>query len=99
MTTPEHAKTEEDSREARIVYGHGKYEIFENGAFVVCAVTGNRILLPDLKYWSVDRQEAYSDAYAVLIAHQKAQATAQADEDEASSLGFTRQMTPDDDFL
>ncbi len=29
-----------------------------------CAVTGRRIPLEDLKYWSAERQEAYADAHA-----------------------------------
>jgi hypothetical protein len=36
----------------------------------VCAVTGARIALSDLRYWSVERQEAYVDAAASLKAQQ-----------------------------
>jgi hypothetical protein len=36
------------------------------GAFVRCAVTGVPIPLEELKYWSVDRQEAYASPEAVL---------------------------------
>ncbi len=36
------------------------------GAFVRCAVTGTPIPLEELKYWSVDRQEAYANPKAVL---------------------------------
>jgi hypothetical protein len=32
------------------------------GDFVRCAVTGEPIPLPDLRYWSVDLQEAYASA-------------------------------------
>jgi hypothetical protein len=42
--------------------------VLKHGSFVICAVTGVRIALEDLKYWSVDRQEAYADAKA---AHQR----------------------------
>jgi hypothetical protein len=31
------------------------------GAYVVCAVTGTRIPLDALRYWSVDLQEAYAN--------------------------------------
>jgi hypothetical protein len=36
------------------------------GAYVTCAVTGKRIPLSELRYWSVDRQEAYADVEASL---------------------------------
>jgi hypothetical protein len=32
------------------------------GDFVRCAVTRQPITLPDLRYWSVDAQEAYASA-------------------------------------
>lgn len=32
------------------------------GDFVVCAITKKKIPLQALRYWSVDRQEAYYDA-------------------------------------
>ena len=37
--------------------------------YVICAVTGEKIALPDLKYWNVERQEPYKDAEAGLKAH------------------------------
>jgi hypothetical protein len=36
------------------------------GTFVRCAVTGAPIALDELRYWSVDLQEAYADPEAVL---------------------------------
>jgi hypothetical protein len=33
--------------------------VISPGDFVRCAVTGEPIMLPDLRYWSVDLQEAY----------------------------------------
>jgi hypothetical protein len=39
------------------------------GAFVRCAVTGLPIPLEELKYWSVDLQEAYVNPEAVLQRH------------------------------
>ena len=36
------------------------------GAFVRCAVTGESIPLDELKYWSVERQEAYLNAEVSL---------------------------------
>ena len=31
----------------------------EDGDYVLCAISGKKILLKDLNYWSVDLQEAY----------------------------------------
>lgn len=52
--------------EAELKYLDGDFRILKPGAFVRCAVTGVPIPLEELKYWSVDRQEAYSSAEAVL---------------------------------
>lgn len=54
------------AREARIRYLDGDFQVVSPGAFVRCAVTGASIPLDELKYWSVDRQEAYVDAAAAL---------------------------------
>ena len=45
--------------EAVLRYRSGDFEIVMPGTYVRCAVTGERILLEDLRYWSFDRQEAY----------------------------------------
>ena len=50
--------------EAELKYLDGDFRIVRPGAFVRCAVTGTPIPLEELKYWSVERQEAYSDATA-----------------------------------
>jgi hypothetical protein len=47
---------------ARIHYLAGTFRVLSNGDYVVCAVTGARIPLHELRYWSVERQEAYVDA-------------------------------------
>lgn len=52
--------------EAVIEYRDGEFVVLKPGAYVRCAVTGVRIPLQALKYWSVDRQEAYADAPAAL---------------------------------
>ena len=52
--------------EARIEYGDGDYRIIQPGSFVRCAVTGEPIPIEELRYWSVDLQEAYSSTDAVL---------------------------------
>ena len=48
--------------EARVRYLDGDLEVLSSGDFVVCAVTGRKIPLGALRYWSVDLQEAYADA-------------------------------------
>ena len=52
--------------EARIEYLDGDYRVIEAGSFVRCGVTGEPIPLEELRYWSVDLQEAYSSTDAVL---------------------------------
>jgi hypothetical protein len=56
--------------EAKVQYLDGDFRVISPGAYVRCAVTGARIPLEDLKYWSVDRQEAYATPEAVLERHQ-----------------------------
>jgi hypothetical protein len=57
---------------ARVRYLPGTFRVLSNGDHVVCAVTGARIPLHDLKYWNVDRQEAYVDADASVKAERRA---------------------------
>jgi hypothetical protein len=45
--------------EAKIKYFQGSFEIQSEGDFVICAVSGKKILLKDLKYWNVELQEPY----------------------------------------
>jgi hypothetical protein len=52
--------------EARVEFLDGDFRILRPGAFVRCAVTGAPIPIDELRYWSVDRQEAYADPEAVL---------------------------------
>ena len=55
-------------RPARLHYMAGTFRVLSPGDHVICAVTGQRIAIEDLKYWSVDRQEAYSSAEASVQA-------------------------------
>lgn len=52
--------------EAEIRYLDGDYRIVRPGSYVRCAVTGEPISLDELKYWSVELQEAYANPTAVL---------------------------------
>ena len=56
---------------ARVRYMAGTFRVLSNGDHVVCAVTGTRIPLHELRYWSVDRQEPYVDADASLEAERR----------------------------
>jgi hypothetical protein len=56
--------------EARVRYLDGEYQVLGAGDFVRCAVTGEVIALPELRYWSVERQEAYANPAAALQRHQ-----------------------------
>jgi hypothetical protein len=57
--------------EAEVKYLDGDFRVVRPGSFVRCAVTGAPIALEELKYWSVDRQEAYASPEAVLKRHQE----------------------------
>ncbi len=54
--------------QARLKYLDGDYEVVQPGQFVVCAATNRKIPMEDLRYWSVDDQEAYYDAEAAIQA-------------------------------
>jgi len=54
------------SGEAELKYLDGDFRVVKPGAFVRCAVTGATIPLDEVKYWSVDLQEAYASPEAVL---------------------------------
>jgi hypothetical protein len=45
---------------ATLIYGPNGFRVIRPGRFVACAVTGEPIPLEELRYWSVDRQEAYA---------------------------------------
>jgi hypothetical protein len=52
--------------EAEVKFLDGDFRIVRPGAFVRCAVTGVPIPLEELKYWSVESQEAYASPEAVM---------------------------------
>ena len=59
-------------RIARLHYLPGTFRVLSNGDHVICAATGARIPLHELRYWSVERQEAYVDAEASVEAEKRA---------------------------
>ena len=53
-------------RAARVRYLPGTFRLLSDGDHVICAITAASSPLQDLRYWSVERQEAYADADASL---------------------------------
>jgi hypothetical protein len=45
---------------AKLHYGDGEYAVLRPGRYVLCAVTGQKIPLEQLRYWSAELQEAYA---------------------------------------
>lgn len=54
-------------REARLRYLDHEYDVLQPGDFVRCAVTGDPIRLENLRYWSVEKQQAYKSAHESFI--------------------------------
>jgi hypothetical protein len=52
--------------EAKLRYLDGEFQVLSPGSFVRCAVTGDPIAIEDLRYWSVELQEAYASATVSL---------------------------------
>lgn len=50
--------------EAHLEYGDADFLILKPGSYVLCAVTGSKIPIAALRYWSAELQEAYVDAGA-----------------------------------
>jgi len=44
---------------AKLKYEPNTYEVLEKGNYVICAVSGKKIILDQLTYWNVELQEAY----------------------------------------
>ena len=58
-------------RPARLHYLPATFRVLSHGDHVLCAVTRAPIPLAELKYWSVERQEAYATAEASMQAEGK----------------------------
>ena len=69
-------------RTARLQYLSGTFRILATGDHVLCAVTQQPIPLDQLRYWSVERQEAYATAEA---AHRSLQQSAARDQPSSDS--------------
>lgn len=51
-----------ESEPAKLAFGPNGFRVKSPGNHVLCAVTGEAISLDELRYWSVDLQEAYASA-------------------------------------
>lgn len=56
---------------ALLQYLDGEYRVITAGGYVVCAVTGVQISLEDLRYWSVELQEAYATSDAAMTRYRE----------------------------
>lgn len=59
-------------KSARVHYLPGTFRLLSEGDHVICAITGARIPLLELRYWNVGRQEPYVDAEASVKADRAA---------------------------
>lgn len=66
MNTP--SPSQEPGQAASLHYGDGEFAVLSAGAYVRCAVSGAAIPLTALRYWSVERQEAYAGPREYLAA-------------------------------
>ena len=56
---------------AKLKYLPNNFEIIENGDHVICAISGKKILIEYLTYWSVDDQEPYYSYLEASIKKEK----------------------------
>lgn len=59
-------------RIARLHYMPYSFRVLQAGDHVLCAVTGQKIALENLRYWSIARQEPYASAEASVEAELRA---------------------------
>jgi hypothetical protein len=65
-----------DRPPARLHYLAYSFRVLTAGDHVLCAVSGEKIMLEDLRYWSIARQEAYASAVLSVEAEMRHRATA-----------------------
>lgn len=61
---------------AKLHYGDGDFAVLRPGRYVVCAVTGQKVPLDHLRYWSAVLQEAYAGPAEALKRWQETQPAA-----------------------
>jgi hypothetical protein len=45
---------------AKLHYGDGDFAVLKPGRYVICAVSGKKVPLEALRYWSAELQEPYA---------------------------------------
>ena len=56
-----------NEKKAKLIFKHNSFEIVEEGDYILCAISGKKIMLKDLNYWNVDLQEAYYSHIEVKV--------------------------------
>ncbi|MDC2998342.1 DUF2093 domain-containing protein [Candidatus Pelagibacter sp.] len=56
---------------AKLKYLPNNYNVLESGDHVLCAISGKKIMLENLTYWNVDKQEAYFSYIEASIKREK----------------------------
>jgi hypothetical protein len=62
----------QSGKPARLHYMANNFRVLAHGDHVLCAVSGEKIPLDQLRYWSVERQEAYAGADQATAAEMRA---------------------------
>ena len=52
---------------AKLKYLPNNFKVVEDGDYVICAVSGKKILLNKLTYWNVELQESYFSYKEVFL--------------------------------
>ena len=60
-----------ENKLAKLKYLPNNFEILENGDYVICAISGKKILIENLTYWNVDEQEPYFSYLEASIKKEK----------------------------
>ena len=60
-----------ENKLAKLKYLPNNFEIIESGDYVVCAISGKKILIENLIYWNVDEQEPYYSYIEASIKKEK----------------------------
>ena len=56
---------------AKLKYLPNNFDVLEVGDHVICAISGKKIMLEDLTYWNVEKQEAYYSYIEASIKREK----------------------------
>tara|TARA_B110000967_G_scaffold78870_1_gene81518 strand:+ start:8458 stop:8658 length:201 start_codon:yes stop_codon:yes gene_type:complete len=60
-----------NKKKAVLNYGPNRFEVVEDGDYVICAISKKKIQLENLNYWNVDLQEAYYSPLEAKIKHEE----------------------------